>query len=72
MLAAVPGNSAALRQHYNVCSDRSISFVGEAVGLVVEPLPCDNNNALRQQHIVTATAAYDCTHQHAHNNNTQS
>jgi nucleoside-diphosphate-sugar epimerase len=29
MLAAVPGNSAAIRQHYNICSDRQISFVGE-------------------------------------------
>jgi len=29
MLAAVPGNPAAVRQFYNVCSDRAISFNGE-------------------------------------------
>jgi nucleoside-diphosphate-sugar epimerase len=29
MLAAVPGNEAAVGQHFNVCSDRCISFVGE-------------------------------------------
>jgi hypothetical protein len=29
MLASVPGNPAAIRQYYNVCSDRQISFVGE-------------------------------------------
>jgi hypothetical protein len=29
MLAAVPGSRAAIGQHYNVCSDRAISFVGE-------------------------------------------
>lgn len=28
MLAAVPGNSAAIRQHYNVCSDRAVTFSG--------------------------------------------
>ncbi|WIA31603.1 hypothetical protein OEZ86_002490 [Tetradesmus obliquus] len=34
MLAAVPGNPAAIRQHYNICSDRQISFTGiaKAVG----------------------------------------
>jgi nucleoside-diphosphate-sugar epimerase len=32
MLAAVPGNTAAIRQHYNICSDRQISFVGEMRG----------------------------------------
>jgi nucleoside-diphosphate-sugar epimerase len=34
MLAAVPGNSAAIRQHYNVCSDRAVTFQGicKAVG----------------------------------------
>lgn len=31
MLAAVPGNQAAVGQHFNVCSDRCISFVGECV-----------------------------------------
>jgi hypothetical protein len=30
MLASVPGNPAAIRQYYNVCSDRQISFVGES------------------------------------------
>lgn len=30
MLAAVPGNRGAVGQHYNVCSDRCISFVGIA------------------------------------------
>jgi nucleoside-diphosphate-sugar epimerase len=29
MLAAVPGNPAAIRQYYNVCSDRQISFTGD-------------------------------------------
>lgn len=29
MLAAVPGNRAAIGQHYNVCSDRCITFTGE-------------------------------------------
>jgi hypothetical protein len=28
MLAAVPGNKAAVGQHYNVCSDRAITFQG--------------------------------------------
>lgn len=28
MLASVPGNSAAIRQHYNVCSDRAVTFTG--------------------------------------------
>lgn len=28
MLAAVPGNPAAIRQYYNVCSDRQISHTG--------------------------------------------
>lgn len=28
MLAAVPGNKAAIGQHYNVCSDRAITFQG--------------------------------------------
>jgi len=28
MLALVPGNPAAIRQYYNVCSDRQISFTG--------------------------------------------
>ncbi|KAF8070909.1 CSP41A [Scenedesmus sp. PABB004] len=34
MLAAVPGNPAAIRQHYNVCSDRAVTFQGivKAVG----------------------------------------
>ncbi|KIZ01034.1 hypothetical protein MNEG_6928 [Monoraphidium neglectum] len=34
MLAAVPGNKAAIGQHYNVCSDRAITFQGivKAVG----------------------------------------
>lgn len=34
MLAAVPGNKAAVKQHYNVCSDRAITFQGivKAVG----------------------------------------
>eukprot|EP00877_Chromochloris_zofingiensis_P002016 jgi/Chrzof1/11815/Cz06g11010.t1 len=34
MLATVPGNSKAIGQHYNVCSDRAISFVGivKAIG----------------------------------------
>lgn len=30
MLAIVPGNPAAIRQYYNVCSDRQISFTGIA------------------------------------------
>jgi nucleoside-diphosphate-sugar epimerase len=30
MLAAVPGNPAAIRQYYNVCSDRQISHTGMA------------------------------------------
>ncbi len=30
MLASVPGNPAAVAQHYNVCSDRCISFVGRS------------------------------------------
>jgi nucleoside-diphosphate-sugar epimerase len=29
MLALVPGNKKAIGQHYNICSDRCISFVGE-------------------------------------------
>jgi nucleoside-diphosphate-sugar epimerase len=29
MLASVPGSKAAIQQHYNVCSDRAITFVGE-------------------------------------------
>jgi nucleoside-diphosphate-sugar epimerase len=29
MLAHVPGSKAAIQQHYNVCSDRAITFVGE-------------------------------------------
>ena len=29
MLAAVPGNPAAVRQYYNVCSDRAVTFTGE-------------------------------------------
>ncbi len=28
MLALVPGNKAAVHQHYNVCSDRAVSFTG--------------------------------------------
>lgn len=34
MLAAVPGNKAAIGQHYNVCSDRAVTFQGivKAVG----------------------------------------
>jgi len=34
MLALVPGNPAAIRQYYNVCSDRQISFTGicKAIG----------------------------------------
>jgi nucleoside-diphosphate-sugar epimerase len=28
MLAAVPGNQAAVKQHYNVCSDRAVTFTG--------------------------------------------
>lgn len=28
MLAAVPGTPAAIRQYYNVCSDRQISHTG--------------------------------------------
>jgi len=28
MLAAVPGNKAAVGQHYNICSDRAITFQG--------------------------------------------
>jgi hypothetical protein len=28
MLAAVPGNQAAIGQHYNVCSDRAVTFSG--------------------------------------------
>lgn len=28
MLAAVPGNRAAVGQHYNVCSDRAVTFQG--------------------------------------------
>ena len=28
MLAAVPGNAAAVRQYYNVCSDRAVTFTG--------------------------------------------
>lgn len=28
MLAAVPGNKAAVGQHYNVCSDRAVTFQG--------------------------------------------
>lgn len=28
MLAAVPGNPAAVRQYFNVCSDRAITFDG--------------------------------------------
>jgi nucleoside-diphosphate-sugar epimerase len=28
MLAAVPGNPYAVRQHYNLCSDRAITFTG--------------------------------------------
>ncbi|GBF92611.1 chloroplast stem-loop binding protein of 41 kDa, chloroplastic [Raphidocelis subcapitata] len=34
MLAAVPGNKAAVGQHYNVCSDRAVTFQGivKAVG----------------------------------------
>ena len=28
MLASVPGNRAAIGQHYNVCSDRCITFTG--------------------------------------------
>jgi len=28
MLAAVPGNDAAVGQHFNICSDRCISFDG--------------------------------------------
>ena len=34
MLAAVPGNKKAIGQHYNVCSDRAITFTGitKAVG----------------------------------------
>mmetsp|Transcript_28353 Transcript_28353/g.62316 ORF Transcript_28353/g.62316 Transcript_28353/m.62316 type:complete len:556 (+) Transcript_28353:33-1700(+) len=30
MLAAVPGNKYAIRQHYNVCSDRAVTFTGIA------------------------------------------
>ncbi len=29
MLALVPGNAAAVRQHFNLASDRCISFDGE-------------------------------------------
>lgn len=29
MLATVPGNKAAIQRHYNACSDRAITFVGE-------------------------------------------
>lgn len=29
MMAAVPGNRAAIGQHYNCCSDRTITFTGE-------------------------------------------
>ena len=34
MLASVPGNKKAIGQHYNVCSDRAITFTGitKAVG----------------------------------------
>ncbi len=34
MLAAVPGNQAAVKQHFNVCSDRAVTFVGicKAIG----------------------------------------
>lgn len=32
MLATVPGNPAAIRQYYNVCSDRQISFTGDLSG----------------------------------------
>ena len=33
MLAAVPGNRAAIGQHYNICSDRAITFNGIAKGV---------------------------------------
>lgn len=35
MLACVPGNPAAIRQYYNVCSDRQISFTGGGCGQYV-------------------------------------
>ncbi|KAI8477102.1 MAG: NAD(P)-binding protein [Monoraphidium minutum] len=41
MLAAVPGNKAAIGQHYNVCSDRAVTFQGivKAVGKALDKEP---------------------------------
>eukprot|EP00775_Hariotina_reticulata_P006212 gene6211-6448_t len=41
MLAAVPGNQAAIGQHYNVCSDRAVTFSGivKAVGQALNKDP---------------------------------
>jgi hypothetical protein len=58
MLAAVPGNPAAVRQYYNVCSDRQISFVGACGGMVVCVCVCVCGTcALMQQQAVSHTAA---------------
>lgn len=41
MLAAVPGNDAAVRQHFNLASDRAITFDGGPLGLSdLHPAPC--------------------------------
>eukprot|EP00879_Flechtneria_rotunda_P022838 GHRR01024133.1.p2 GENE.GHRR01024133.1~~GHRR01024133.1.p2 ORF type:complete len:109 (-),score=28.02 GHRR01024133.1:1483-1809(-) len=41
MLAAVPGNHAAIGQHYNVCSDRAVTFQGivKAIGKALSKEP---------------------------------
>ncbi len=33
LLATVPGNSAAVKQHFNLCSDRCITFDGVSGGV---------------------------------------
>jgi hypothetical protein len=38
MLASVPGNEAAVRQHFNLCSDRCITFDG--AGALAEGVEC--------------------------------
>jgi nucleoside-diphosphate-sugar epimerase len=35
MLAAVPGNDSAVKQHFNLASDRAITFDGDLSGLQV-------------------------------------
>jgi len=40
MMAKVPGNSAAIGQHFNLCSDRCITFDGEFFFLYIERESC--------------------------------